>query len=217
MNEYALGRGEGGAVLIVTLMFLVILTLLGVTAMTSATMEERMAGNTRDAAVALQAAESALRDARRDISNIPVKGKVRDGIPIHSSDFGIQVGGVKVPESCNPSTDPDFRGLCVPANYPAGTPYDTLVGSIMPAFPAAHSLRAEPSIKYGQMTGADDIGGEGTPVPATEPRYVIENFCLLKDGESMGVTWCNFFRITARGYGRNPSTQITLQETFVSL
>ena len=209
MNQYPLGRREGGAILIVTLMFLVILTLLGVTAMTSATMEERMAGNTRDMAVALQAAESALRDARRDISNIPVTGAGR-GIPIAVADFGDKDG---TPASCNTG---DLRGLCLPANKPNGEPYDREIGSIMPSFPAAHSLAGVPSLKYGEISGADDIGGEGKPVPATEPRYVIEGYCLRQDGESL-QRFCNFYRITARGYGRNPSTQITLQETFISL
>src|SRR5688572_9206262 len=62
---------QRGAVLIVALLFLVMLTLLGVTAMTSSTMEERMAGNARDNGVAFQAAEAALRDARRDLDCYP--------------------------------------------------------------------------------------------------------------------------------------------------
>ena len=53
MTHSKLGQRQGGAILIVTLLFLVILTMLGVTAMTGTTMEERMAGNTRDASVAL--------------------------------------------------------------------------------------------------------------------------------------------------------------------
>ncbi len=45
------------------LIFLVLLTLLGVSAMQTATMEERMAGNMRNENLAFQAAEAALRDA----------------------------------------------------------------------------------------------------------------------------------------------------------
>lgn len=209
MNRSAPGRRQGGAVLIVTLMFLVILTLLGVTAMTSTTMEERMAGNTRDSAIALQAAESALRDARRDISNLPVTGTGR-GIPIAVADFGDKDG---TPASCNTG---DLRGLCLPANNPDKTPYQKDIGAIVPSFPATHSLSGAPSLAYGEITGANDIGGEGAPVPATVPRYVIEGYCLRQDGESL-QRFCNFYRITVRGYGRNPNTQITLQETFVSL
>src|SRR5688572_33183181 len=65
---------ERGAVLIVALLFLVMLTMLGITAMTGTTMEERMAGNARDNSVAFQAAEAALRDARRDLGEWAVAG-----------------------------------------------------------------------------------------------------------------------------------------------
>lgn len=54
---------QQGATLAVALIFLVILTLLGLTAMSVTTMEERMSGNTRDHNLAFQGAETALRDA----------------------------------------------------------------------------------------------------------------------------------------------------------
>jgi len=54
---------EAGSVLIIALVFLLLLTLVGVTAMQSTTLEERMAGNTRESSVAFQAAEAALREA----------------------------------------------------------------------------------------------------------------------------------------------------------
>lgn len=57
------GAGQSGSVLIIALVFLLLLTLIGVTAMQSTTLEERMAGNTRDSNVAFQAAEAALREA----------------------------------------------------------------------------------------------------------------------------------------------------------
>lgn len=58
---------ERGASLVVALIFLIILTILGLTAMRVATMEERMSGNSRDRSLAFQAAEAALRDAEADI------------------------------------------------------------------------------------------------------------------------------------------------------
>lgn len=53
---------QKGAVLVVGLLFLVMLTLIGVTAMSTGIMDERMAGNSRDFNLAFQAAEAALRD-----------------------------------------------------------------------------------------------------------------------------------------------------------
>ena len=63
---------QRGATLVVALIILVVLTLLGVTAMQGATMQERMAGNVRDVNVAFQAAEAALRDGEDFLSNTVV-------------------------------------------------------------------------------------------------------------------------------------------------
>lgn len=56
---------EHGAVLIVALIFLVIMTVLGVTAMRTTTLQERMAGNVRDSNLAFQSAEAALREGEQ--------------------------------------------------------------------------------------------------------------------------------------------------------
>lgn len=52
---------QDGAVLVVSLIMLLLLTIIGVTAMRTVTLEERMAGNLRDRNIANQAAESSLR------------------------------------------------------------------------------------------------------------------------------------------------------------
>lgn len=62
-------RAQRGFSLIMALIFLVLLTLLGVTAMQTATLEERMAGNLRNENLALQAAEAALREAEAILSS----------------------------------------------------------------------------------------------------------------------------------------------------
>lgn len=51
-----------GAALLIALVLLLVLTILGVTAMQTTTMQERMAGNLRDRMVAFEAAEAALRE-----------------------------------------------------------------------------------------------------------------------------------------------------------
>ena len=61
MNRLQPLNNERGAVLIVSLMILVILTLLGITAMQTTTFQEKMAGNMRSREVSFQAAEAALR------------------------------------------------------------------------------------------------------------------------------------------------------------
>ena len=51
---------QKGAVLFVGLMMLLVMSLIAITSMQGAILEERMAGNTRDSLVALQSAEAAL-------------------------------------------------------------------------------------------------------------------------------------------------------------
>jgi type IV pilus assembly protein PilX len=58
---------QHGASLVVALMFLIVLTILGLVSVRSSTLHERMAGNDRDRAIAFEAAEAALRDAEVDI------------------------------------------------------------------------------------------------------------------------------------------------------
>jgi type IV pilus assembly protein PilX len=64
------GTNQQGAVLITSLIVLLLLTIIGVSSMRSSVMEEKMAQNTRNHLVAFEAAESALRDADRWISNL---------------------------------------------------------------------------------------------------------------------------------------------------
>jgi type IV pilus assembly protein PilX len=59
---------QRGAVLVVSLLLLLVMTLLGLGASQSTRLQERMAGNQRDQEVALQGAEAALRDAERNLS-----------------------------------------------------------------------------------------------------------------------------------------------------
>jgi type IV pilus assembly protein PilX len=61
---------ERGSALAVALIFLLLMTLLGVSAMRGSNMQERMAGNLRDRNLAFQAAEAALRSGEAWLMNI---------------------------------------------------------------------------------------------------------------------------------------------------
>ncbi|HVY81427.1 MAG TPA: PilX N-terminal domain-containing pilus assembly protein [Steroidobacteraceae bacterium] len=71
-------RGERGASLIVALIFLVIMAMLGVTVASVTGLEQRMASNTRDRDLALQAAEAALHDAQERLKGAALRG---DAVP----------------------------------------------------------------------------------------------------------------------------------------
>lgn len=64
-----LPRQPAGIALPIALVFLVVLTIIGVTSMQTSTLQERMAGNTVDRSIALQAAEETLRVAAEDIES----------------------------------------------------------------------------------------------------------------------------------------------------
>lgn len=189
-------RRETGASLLVVLMMLIILTILGLTALQVATTEERMSGNTRDRGLAFQAAEAGLRDAELDI-----QCKQFDGITSARADrlraIGCLSGTTGADASCT-------NGLCCNANG---------LVCVEPATPVylntSLSLSASPSIEIGQYTRADAPGTTPNPLAlagvSQQPRYLIEPFVV--DGR-------NYYRITARGYGVNASTQVTLQEIF---
>ncbi|THB75598.1 MAG: hypothetical protein D6B28_00095 [Gammaproteobacteria bacterium] len=63
-------KRQTGAVLVVGLIMLLIMTLLGITTMHTSVIEEHMSGNLRDKQLAFQAAESAVRDAEDFIESI---------------------------------------------------------------------------------------------------------------------------------------------------
>lgn len=67
-----LPSSQRGAILIVTLVMLLLLTLLALGSMRGTTLEERMAGNLRDESQAFQAAEMAQRAAETQLKGISV-------------------------------------------------------------------------------------------------------------------------------------------------
>jgi type IV pilus assembly protein PilX len=70
MNRESVARRQQGAVLVISLIILLVLTVLGIAAMQSTTMEEKMAGNARNRDLAFQSAEAALREGEAYIENL---------------------------------------------------------------------------------------------------------------------------------------------------
>ena len=62
-------HSQKGISLIVSLLILVMVTLLALSVVNTSVFEERMAGNTRDRALAFESAEYALREAQNFLSN----------------------------------------------------------------------------------------------------------------------------------------------------
>ena len=206
--RHTISRRQEGAVLVVALLFLVILTMLGVTAMNATTFEERMAGAARDSSRAFQRAEAALRDARRDINSLVIATTAESGDraqTMHESSFGKPVNASDA-GSCT-------AGRCRPRWY------GTAIGQPLPPIPDVNWAYSSTQVAYyGRFTGAiDDIPTDSVSTP--KPRYIIELFCLQTQDASIGgqESMCKFYRLTARGWGNNPNTQVTLQEVFLKI
>ena len=193
---------QRGAALITGLIFLVVLTMIGITAARMSTLEERMAGNMRDRSLAMQAAEMALRDAERDILGLGVSADPRNSPISGISDFVADCGK-------STGTDKD-DGLCY---YGAAAPPIPLATCPNPddneecltndASAEEISMKASPSVEYGRFTGADDdLGGL-----SALPRYLIEAYPTTPGGEQ-------YYRITVRAHGANENTVVWLQEVF---
>ena len=76
MRNHPSASAQRGAILVVTLLFMTILTILGITALSTGVLEEKMARNSRDYNIALQAAEAVLQDARFDLQGIGTRNPV---------------------------------------------------------------------------------------------------------------------------------------------
>lgn len=79
MNRYEhnLSR-QTGVALFISLVLLLVLTIIGVSAVQTTSLEERMARNSRDRLMAFQAAESALRDAETFIETVVTTASFSD-------------------------------------------------------------------------------------------------------------------------------------------
>lgn len=65
---------ESGVTLVISLILLIVVSLLGLSAMRSTTLEEKMASNTQDQSLAFQAAEAALRSGIEKITDAETAG-----------------------------------------------------------------------------------------------------------------------------------------------
>ena len=69
MMQQSFRHRQHGTVLVIGLILLLLMTLIGVTAIQTTSLDERMAGNARDRNLAFQAAEAALRGAENDVKS----------------------------------------------------------------------------------------------------------------------------------------------------
>ncbi len=105
----AVGRSQSGAVLAITLIMLLLLTLIGVTSMQGTALEERMAGNVRDANLAFQAGEAGLRSGEALLAQLQERPDLQDTLCSAASPCpGVVVyaAGILPPDLHRPAENP---------------------------------------------------------------------------------------------------------------
>lgn len=191
-------RRERGAILIITLMFLVLLTIVGVASISSSTLEEKMAGNMREQANAFQAAESALRDAEIDLETGIGGAGNRDAQLGIVASVGPPIVNAYFDTVCSAAFT---NGVCRQPAAPAGTFQVEIVTAA-----GWNWIDNDKTVVYGRYTGAAQLTGL-----FRQPRYVIE---YLAEKDVAGVPITRHFRISARGWGANENTTVTLQTVY---
>ena len=202
MQIHTSRKSQSGVVLVISLIMLILLTIIGVSGLQNAGLEEKMAGNMRDKNLAFQAAESALRDAEADIYNAAKNPLPRiSGVSDFTNDCG----------ASTPNTADD--GLCYsfPAADYVGANVAPLSTNQPPTWPTTNMMKAAPSVPYGMFTGAKPIDPDRL---SAQPRYIIQaligmgRFCNSRTGK-----YC--YRITVRAQGANPNTVVWMQSIYI--
>lgn len=188
---------QRGASLIVSLLMLVAVLMLGISAAQISLQGEKASRNDRDRQIAFQAAEAALQDAEMDIENSP-DAKSRSAL------FSENPVVTDFIDGCGAGDSNTNLGLCATAS--PGSPAVWLTVDFTDA--AASSTK---SVPFGNFTGQKMQTGKGS-LPSKLPRYIIEVLGYnaagtVTDSENKKY----FYRITAMGFGARESTQVVLQ------
>lgn len=236
-------RNQAGFVLVTSLVFLIVLSLLGVMALRGSLFEERMSANDRDRTIAREYAELALRDAERDILGLRFDGlycvtsapacstlRPAGSRPVNAVDAGnfwiassldiasvAQInGGIGQADNVQGIYTAGSALACGRPVWSGAAWNDNVVRSC-----AGIIAAAVPTIPYGRFTDAPFVGPDGVAPPQgiPRPRYLIEIFTA----EELGISLTSnklFFRITAVGFGRTVGPagmgrmSVTLQSVF---
>lgn len=185
-----------GASLVVSLIMLVAVLLLGISAAQIALQSEKASRNDRDRQIALQSAEAGLMDAELDIEGTNGKEMIRSRIFGKEKTEGFS-------EDCGGGLSNIYLGLCTRAEeggLPAWQKIDFF-----------DSSAGAKSVPYGRFTGQSFQTGKGS-LPSKLPRYIIELMPFNKEGEGATADdMTYFYRITAVGFGVRETTQVVLQ------
>ncbi len=185
-HHYRTPRDQKGVVLVMTLAILLIVTIVGVSSVQMTSVLSSMVRNTNDGDVAFRAAEAGLK-----VAEAAIEAAINE-----DSDFEINAGGI-------------YEELTIAQEAVADANGQT-------------GARWERDLTW---TNANSIGVAFTlSQPGSGPRYIVEHVkAVASEGqsinqgnanESTGNDTTQVFRISVKGIGRPPTSQVYLQATY---
>ena len=200
------GRQQQGAALIVALIMLLLLTLIGVAGMRDTLLQEKMAANMRDRDVALQAAETALREAEAALSGTT---------PVFTNTSGMYDLGVPAGLAATKRVKPILTGSIVAeqAFWQQSWPWDATRSIVYPRTLPNLTAAQNPRYVIEKLPlSLTDL----TKYPNSAFAAGSGNVAAIDESEidESGVVNKPDFRITARAQGLTAETVVILQSTF---
>lgn len=197
------GVTERGIALLTSLVFLVVLTLLGIGVFSTSTSDEKMARNFRDGEIALQGAEAAMNEAKMLISG--------------SYNIDDQPGTLPKPfssETCTSGTPPTGYAC-----------FDTVNVATLDLFSPPTGITPAEVNDFGKPLSASIREAKLSPkiqglYGSSQPRYLIRPLTADKCDRSRtgknasGSPYC--FQIIAESRGRLGTTRVRLVELFTN-
>lgn len=204
---------ERGAVLMVALIFLILLTLLAIGASSGSLLQQRMVAATRNAQLALMSGDTALRGAEWALWT------TASAVGGHVTCF---TGSINAADGCvryDPSAAPYQSSGAVTQFRTANNAWLSLAGPVTyQGAGGGTDFTAQPVTANG-----------ASPNVAQNPQYIIEDMGLVKPpgsgpqhesgatgttGGGAGQINVHIFRITARATGGNANTVRVVESTF---
>jgi type IV pilus assembly protein PilX len=217
MRQYSPVPMQHGVAMVIVMIFIVILSGVAAFAARKVFLGEGLSRNQLDIEIATQAAEAALRDAEFDLQ-LPGSNAARPGATCFRSDLQRPVNATTV--GANYFNTNCLQGQCRNQLAQSDADYSTLANSsastnVQPWWPGGSSqwnndfdnkpptstnCAFNGGVPLGTFTGAPAVRGV-----LRQPEYLIEYFSRGGEG---------YFRITARGWGLSPSSEVLMQSFF---
>jgi type IV pilus assembly protein PilX len=184
---------QSGMSLFPALMFLLVLAVLGVSALSSTLMQEKMVSNTKDANLAFQAAEAALRDGEADVETNKTIWTPTSFTSACTNGLCVPPSTWPTPSSLDISKAIDWTDTGLTRRYGSQTAVPLLPDVaaqpqyVIERIPPPPGLPASPGSSVG--TGC----GVSCPAPVTGFAY----------------------RLTVLATGARPETRVVLQSTYI--